>query len=54
MRYKVKDWLRQKYKMTEHEINLALIGRGNELGEAYREGIAPEVVADSIYERSRE
>lgn len=49
MRYRVKDILRYRYKLSEHEINMALIGRGNELSEAYREGIAPEAVAESIY-----
>lgn len=49
MRYKVKELLRVHYGLTEHQINMALIGKANELSEAYSEGIAPEAVADSIY-----
>ena len=49
MRYKVEKLLSVHYGLTEHQINMALIGKGNSLSEAYREGIAPEAVADAIY-----
>jgi hypothetical protein len=35
--------------MSEHQINMALIGKGKSLSEAYHEGISPESVADAIY-----
>ena len=53
MRYKVKDILKRQYKLTDHEIDMALIGRGNELSEAYQAGVAPEAVAESIYNRAK-
>lgn len=49
MRYKVKELLRVRYNMSEHQINMALIGKGKSLSEAYHEGISPESVADAIY-----
>lgn len=48
MRYKVKDILKRQYKLTEHEINMALMGRSDELREAYLAQVAPEAVAESI------
>lgn len=54
MRYIVKDILRSHYGLTEHQINMALIGKGNSLSEAYREGIAPESVAEAIYREYKE
>lgn len=53
MRYKVKDILKYKYKLTEHEINMALMGRSDELREAYLAQVAPEAVAESIYNRAK-
>ena len=53
MRYRVKEMLRVRYKLTDHEIDMALIGRGNELSEAYQAGVAPEAVAESIYNRAK-
>lgn len=53
MRYRVKELLRVRYKLTDHEIDMALIGRGNELSEAYQAGVAPEAVAESIYNRAK-
>lgn len=49
MRYKVKELLRVRYNMSEHQINMALIGKGQSLSEAYHEGISPGSVADAIY-----
>lgn len=53
MRYKVKDILKYKYKLTEHEINMALMGRSDELREAYLAQVSPEAVAESIYNRAK-
>ena len=53
MRYKVKDILKYRYKLTEHEIDMALTGRSDELREAYQAGVAPEAVAKSIYDRAK-
>ena len=53
MRYKVENILKYQYKLTEHEINMAMIGRSNELREAYLAQVAPEAVAESIYNRAK-
>lgn len=54
MRYIVKDILRSHYNLSEHQIAMAMIGKSNSLSEAYREGIAPESVAEAIYREYKE
>lgn len=54
MRYRVKELLRVRYKLTDHEIDMALLGKSNMLREAYLAQISPEPVANLIYNEAKQ
>ena len=50
MRYKIKQILMEKHHLSESVANIAMLGHGKAIQEAYQCNIAPEVVAEAIYE----
>ena len=50
MRYKIKQILIQQHHLTEPIANIAMLGHGKAIQEAYQYNIAPEAVAEAIYE----
>lgn len=50
MRYKIKQILMEKHHLSESIANIAMLGHGKAIQEAYQCNIAPEVVAEAIYE----
>ena len=50
MRCKIKQILIQQHHLTEPIANIAMLGHGKAIQEACQYGIAPEVVAEAIYE----
>ena len=50
MRYRVKEILKTRYGLTEYQVNIAMIGHGKSIGEAEQYQVAPEAVAEAIYQ----
>ena len=50
MRYKIKQILMERHHLSESVANIAMLGHGKAIQEAYQYGIAPEAVAEAIYE----
>lgn len=49
MRYRIKQILMQKHNLSESVANIAMLGHGKAIQEAYQYNIAPEAVAEVIY-----
>lgn len=49
-RYKIKQILMEKHHLSESIANIAMLGHGKAIQEAYQYNIAPEAVAEAIYE----
>ena len=49
MRYKIKQILIHQHHLTEPIANIAMLGHGKAIQEAYQYNIAPEAVAEAIY-----
>ena len=50
MRYKIKQILMERHHLSESVVNIAMLGHGKAIQEAYQYNIAPEAVAEAIYE----
>ena len=50
MRYKIKQILMERHHLSESVANIAMLGHGKAIQEAYQYNIAPEAVAEAIYE----
>lgn len=50
MRYKIKQILMERHHLSESETNIAMLGHGKAIQEAYQHNIAPEAVAEAIYQ----
>lgn len=50
MRYKIKQILMERHHLSESETNIAMLGHGKSIQEAYQHNIAPEAVAEAIYQ----
>lgn len=50
MRYRIKQILIEQHNMSESVANIAMLGHGKAIQEAYQYNIAPEAVAEAIYE----
>lgn len=50
MRYKIKQILMERHHLSESVTNIAMLGHGKAIQEAYQYNIAPEAVAEAIYE----
>lgn len=50
MRYKIKQILMERHHLSESETNIAMLGHGKAIQEAYQYNIAPEAVAEAIYQ----
>lgn len=50
MRCKIKQILMQQHHLSESITNIAMLGHGKAIQEACQCGIAPEAVAEAIYE----
>ena len=51
MRYRVKEILKNNYHLSTSEINIAMLGHGTSISEAEQYQIAPEAVAEAIYQK---
>lgn len=51
MRYRVKEILKNNYHLSTSEINIAMLGHGKSISEAVQYQIAPEAVAEAIYQK---
>ena len=49
MRYKIKQILMERHYLPESVANIAMLGHGKAIQEAYQYNIAPEAVAEAIY-----
>lgn len=50
MRYRIKQILMERHHLSESVANIAMLGHGKAIQEAYQYNIAPEAVAEAIYE----
>ena len=50
LRSKIKQILMQQHHLSESIANIAMFGHGKAIQEAYQNNIAPEAVAEAIYE----
>lgn len=50
MRYRVKEILKTRYGLTEYQVNIAMVGHGKSISEAAQYQVAPEAVAEAIYQ----
>ena len=50
MRYKIKQILMERHHLSESVANIAMLGHGKAIQEAYQYNIAPEAVAEAIYQ----
>lgn len=51
MRYRVKEILKTRYGLTDYQVNIAMLGHGTSISEAEQYHVAPEAVAEAIYQK---